>query len=126
MHRQRIPIVLVVLLLVGAFHAQAQTALTTISGNPLRINVGADGSFQVYNTAVPGVGQIFPTGASLADMGVFAWIDGTLYAPDFANHGGTATGALGTYVPWTPLQLSPRALGLGTPEFSGPARPTFG
>ncbi len=101
-------------LLVGAFTAQGQTGFTTISGSPLRINVGADGSFQVYNTAVPGVGQIFPTSASLADMGVFARIDGVLYAPNFRAHGGTATSSLGTYTAWTPLQLTPRALGDGS------------
>lgn len=114
MPRQRIPVILAVLLLVVAFNVQAQTAFTTISGSPLRINVGADGSFQVYNTAVPGVGQIFPTTTTLADMGVFAWIDGALYAPNFRAHGGTATSSLGTYTPWTPLQLTPRALGDGS------------
>ncbi|HEX7832600.1 MAG TPA: hypothetical protein VF787_23290 [Thermoanaerobaculia bacterium] len=100
----------------GAVTAQAQTALTTINGSPLKINVGADGSFQVYNTAVPGVGQIFPTNATLADMGVFAWIDGILYAPNFGGHGGTATANLGTYTAWKPLQLTQTPLGLGTVE----------
>ena len=39
-------------------------------------------------------------------MGVFARIGGTLYAPDFDAHaGGTATSALGTYTPWTPVNL---------------------
>jgi hypothetical protein len=116
MPRQRNAFFFAVLLLVGAVNAGAQTALTTINGSPLRINVGADGSFQVYNTAVPGVGQIYPTTATLADMGVFAFIDGALYAPNFRAHGGTATGNLGTYTPWTPLALTPSALGDGSPE----------
>jgi hypothetical protein len=49
--------VLAVALLVVAAGASAQTAFTTINVSPLRINVGADGSFQIFNSAVPGVGQ---------------------------------------------------------------------
>lgn len=95
--------------------AQAPT-LTTITGSPLRINVGSDGSFQVFNAAVPGFGQIFPTQATLADMGVFARVDGELYAPNFAAHtGGSATSALTDYTPWTPLGIS-RQSGNGSPE----------
>jgi len=111
---RRIPVIFfAVLLVLGALTIQAQS-LTTINGSPLKINVGADGSFQVYNSAVPGVGQIFPTGASLADMGVFAFIDGQFFAPNFAGHGGTATGNLGTYTAWTPVFLSPTVTGVGT------------
>jgi len=91
-------------------------SITTIDGSPLKINIGSDGSFQIYNAAVPGVGQVFPTGADLADMGVFAFIDGVLYAPDFTSHsGGTATGNLGSYTRWSQLGISPRR-GAGTQE----------
>lgn len=95
----------------------AQT-FTTINGRPLRINVGADSSFQIFNTAIPGRGQIFPSACTtVADMGLFAWIDGQLFAPDFRAHGcGTATTALGTFTPWTQTSLTPRPLGDGTPE----------
>ena len=86
--------------------AHAQARLTTINATPLRINVGADGSFQIYNTAVPGVGQVFPTTTDLADMGIFAYIDGELHAPNFAAHGTTATTGLGTFTPWEPVSLS--------------------
>lgn len=95
--------------------AQAQPAITTINGSPLKVNVGSDGSFQVYNVAFPGLGQIYPTSASLADMGLFAWVDGALYAPDFGSHGGTATSSLGTYTPWTSTGLS-ALTGDGSPE----------
>lgn len=104
--------VLAALILV-AVGASAQT-FTTINGSPLKINVGADGSFQIYNSAVPGVGQIFPTTAELADMGIFAYIDGELHAPNFAAHSATATTALGTYTAWVPVSISQRALGSGT------------
>src|SRR5438132_11206870 len=38
---------------------------------------------------------------------------GTLYAPDFANHGTTATGNLGTYTVFTPISQTP-VTGTGT------------
>lgn len=81
--------------------------IVTISGDPLKINVAADGSFQVFNNAVPGNGQIFPTGCQYGDMGVFARVGSTLFAPDFRSHTcGTATGNLGTYTTWTPVAIS--------------------
>ncbi len=89
-------------------------SLTQINGSPLKINVGSDGSFQVFNTAVPGTGQVYPTSAALADMGVFANIDGILHAPNFAGHGGTATGSLGSYTAWQEISISSRPSGLGT------------
>lgn len=86
-----------------------------ISGTPLTIHVGDDMSFQVYNSAVPGSGQIYPSScASTADMGVFVDMAGILYAPDFANHPcGSATSSIGTYTAWTPVSLS-AVTGTGT------------
>lgn len=115
MHVIRVASVAAAVMLV-AIGAAAQTNVTTIKASPLRINVGADGSFQVFNTTVPGIGQVFPTGTNLADMGVFARIDGTLYAPNFAAHGGTATGGLGDYTPWEQVTMSPIPVGEGTAE----------
>ena len=107
-------LLLAALLVFVAGGAEGQT-FTTINASPLKINVGADGSFQIYNSAVPGVGQVYPTGQSLGDMGIFAYIDGELHAPDFAAHGTTATGNLGTaYAKWIPTALSPTPLGSGT------------
>src|SRR5688500_11363611 len=109
MQRVRMSVIAAVIILVAA-GAQAQTAFTTINATPLKINVGADGSFQIYNTAVPGVGQVFPTTSDLADMGIFAYIDGVLHAPNFTGHpGGTATTNLGTFTAWQPVSLSQRA-----------------
>lgn len=73
-------------------------ALSSISGTPLRVNVGDDMSFQVFNSTISGgtAGQIFPTGAlNLADMGWFVRLGTTLYAPSFSEHEGTATSSLG-------------------------------
>src|SRR5688572_33450236 len=62
--------------------AGAAPVFRVISGSPLTIHVGDDMSFQIFNTAVPGQGQIFPSScASTADMGVFVDLGGVLYAP---------------------------------------------
>ena len=91
----------------GSLLAQAAApSIKTIDGNPLKINVASDGSFQVFNADVPGFGQIYPTSAQDADMGIFAWIDNKLYSPNFTAHGGTATGNLGNYTPWTNVSIS--------------------
>lgn len=70
------------------------TAFQSINSAPLRINVGADLSFQIFNSAVPGVGQIFPNDATLADMGWLVRNGATLYAPEWRSRP-SATGALG-------------------------------
>lgn len=99
--------------------AFAQVPFTIINGDPLIIHVGADNSFQIFNAAVPGQGQIFPSSCSnTADMGIFAEIGGTLFSPDFGNHGcGTATGNLGERTAWAPIQLSGVS---GTGAFDSP------
>jgi hypothetical protein len=79
----------------------AAPAIKQIVGDPLTLNVTADGSFQVFNSTVPGQGQIFPSGSQYGDMGIFAVVDNTLFAPAFTDHTGTATGGLGIYTPWT-------------------------
>lgn len=102
-------LIAVAVLLPGVLLAQtpAGPTIVTITGNPLKINVAADGSFQVYNTAVPGNGQIFPTGCNYGDMGLFADIGGTLFAPAFRSHPcGTATGGLGTTTSWSSVNIS--------------------
>lgn len=74
--------------------------VTTIEGSPLRINVGADNAFQVYNLNIGAgnVGQLYPSEQGLADMGWFVRVGGQLTAPDFYEHGGTATAGIGPYV----------------------------
>jgi len=95
---------LVVFTLLTASAAVAQNvSFKTISGNPLKINIGSDTAFQVFNSAVPGSGQVYPSSCqNVADMGLFANVDGTLVAPDFAHHGcGSATGNIGSNTPWS-------------------------
>ncbi|MCU1348264.1 MAG: hypothetical protein JWO56_1294 [Acidobacteria bacterium] len=92
----------------------AAPTIKVIAGDPLTLNIAADGSMQVFNSTVPGQGQIFPTGSQYGDMGVFAVIDGKLYAPHFTDHTGTATGNLGNYTPWAQGFIS-NVGGLGTP-----------
>lgn len=87
----------------------ADVPFTTISGNPLKINVGSDASFQIFNKNVNpsgNLGQIFPAGqTTLADMGAFLRTGGTLYAPRFSERT-SATGQLGSYQPWSAVSLS--------------------
>lgn len=73
--------------------------VVNINGNPLRVTVGQDNAFQVYNADIGGgtVGQIYPTNQELADMGWFVRVGGQLTAPDFYNHGTSATGGIGPY-----------------------------
>lgn len=87
----------------------AAPQVTIINGAPLQIHVGDDSSFQVFNSQVPGSGQIYPSSATdTADMGWFVrTADNTLYAPNFSEHpSGSATSGIGTYTPFTPVSLS--------------------
>lgn len=106
MLRARMSLAAAVVVVLIAAGADAQPRLVTINSSPLQINVAGDASFQIFNSIVPGFGQIFPTGNQYGDFGVFAEIDGVLYAPDFGNHGGTATGALGTFTPWQQIAMT--------------------
>ncbi|HEY0179659.1 MAG TPA: hypothetical protein VGC30_08505 [Dokdonella sp.] len=105
--------------LIGAAGVQAKTAIvptqvtaaptvTVIDGDPLQVHVGSDNSFQIFNSQVPGSGQVYPTNATdTADMGWFVRTADTLYAPDFSEHpSGTATGGIGAYTAVTPGVLS--------------------
>lgn len=86
--------------------ASKAISFRTIEGSPLQVRVGEDHSFQIFNSDVPGVGQVYPSGtSSTADMGWFVRVDGALHAPDFRNHSGTATGDLGSYTAYTPQSL---------------------
>ena len=93
----------------------APPVVRIITGNPLTINIGDDNSFQVFNSAIPGSGQIFPTSCTTtADMGVFARIGSTLIAPNFSEHPCvSATGSIGVNTPWTPFSIS-SVTGTGT------------
>ena len=86
--------------------------VTTIGGTPLTVNVGDDLSFQVRNSAIPGVGQIYPPASTdTADMGWMVHVVTTTghdqYAPDFSDHSdGSATGNLGTRLSYISRSVS--------------------
>lgn len=87
----------------------APPVVRTINGNPLTVLVGDDTSFQVLNSTIGTLGQIYPGGCtnSVADSGVFAIIGGVLYAPNYGQHTcSTATGGIGLSTPWTPVSIS--------------------
>ncbi len=47
--------------------------------------------------------ELFPSSTIPGDCGTLVALAGTLYTPDFSNHGSTATGSLGTRTPFTPV-----------------------
>src|SRR5918996_3464045 len=57
--------------------------------------------------------ELFPPSTAPGDCGTFLAVGGTLYAPDFANHDGSATGSLGSTTPFTPVSQS-EVTGSGT------------
>jgi hypothetical protein len=102
----------------------AAPVVTTIAGTPLEVHVGDDNSFQIFNSNVPGAGQVYPSSATgTADMGWFVRTADTLYAPNFAEHSGTATSNIGTYTAFTPGSLSAVA---GSGSAADPFRVTVG
>jgi hypothetical protein len=74
------------------------------AGPLTHVYIGNDLSCQVAHTADGAVLELFPRDTIPGDCGTFLAVDGTLlYAPDFGNHGLTATSALGTYTRFTPV-----------------------
>ena len=58
----------------------------TITGSPLTIRVGSDYAFQIFNSSVPGVGQIYPSGSTgTANMGWFVQVGSASYTPNVNN-----------------------------------------
>ncbi len=86
-----------------------QPVTTTINGTPLSIVVGDEHSYQIFNSAIPGVGQMYPSDSTgTADMGWMVRIGSELFAPAFNAHpDGSATSNLGAYTAFTPQSISP-------------------
>lgn len=84
-------------------------AVATIAGSPLTVLVGNEHSYQIFNSEIPGVGQVYPSDSTgTADMGWMVSTGGVLYSPDFQNHeSGTATSGLGATTPYTAQTISP-------------------
>jgi hypothetical protein len=99
----------------GSVGSGAVPTVRIITGNPLTVHVGSDGSFQIFHSTVPGQGQIFPSGCTTtADFGIFADFGGVLYSPNWADHPcGSATGGIGAHTPWTQTSIT-TVTGTGT------------
>ena len=87
--------------------AEVATVYQTItSAGPLdNIFLGVDASAQIGHTGDTSY-NVYPGGTIPADYGTFVVVNDALYAPDFAGHGGTATGSIGTYTAFTPVSQS--------------------
>ncbi|MEA2300735.1 MAG: hypothetical protein QOE44_1270, partial [Solirubrobacteraceae bacterium] len=112
-----VPIVAVLALVLGGLLVEAAAGAVPsqdiASSGPLtHVFVGNDLSCQVAH-AGDTVYELYPPGAAPADCGTLVFAAGTLYAPDFANHDGTATGGLGATTPYTPVSQTP-VTGAGT------------
>jgi hypothetical protein len=103
----------VAIAIVGAALATAPPALAAppfqdegVPAGPLtHVAIGNELSCTVEHTGDTSL-EFFPSGATPGDCGTFLVAGGALYAPDFANHGGTATGGLGAFTPFTPVSQS--------------------
>ena len=84
----------------------------TPSGPLTQVAVGNDLSCQAKHTGDTS-NEFFPSSTTPGDCGTFLVAAGTLFAPDFANHGGTATSGLGSYTPFTAVSQTPKS-GAGT------------
>jgi hypothetical protein len=103
----RIPGLTLVLLLLAAPSASGAVPFKEItSGGPLKeIALGNELSCQVAHTADTQL-ELFPSTSKPGSCGTLVATGGQLYAPDFANHDGSATGSLGSYTPFTAVSQS--------------------
>lgn len=87
--------------------ASAATPFVEItSGGPLtRVILGNELSCQVAYAGDAAL-ELYPSSTTPGDCGTFVTTGGTLYAPDFANHGSTAASSLGSTTPFTPVSQS--------------------
>lgn len=95
-------------------HAPSVTPFVDIaSAGPLtHVYLGNELSCQVAHVGDTAL-EYYPASVIPGDSGIFIAMNGTLYAPDFEAHGGTATGNLGTRVVFTPISQT-AVTGTGT------------
>lgn len=70
-----------------------------------KIAIGTDLSCQLQHVGDTAF-EFYPPAATPGDCGTFIAVDTALFAPDFANHDGTATGGLGTFTPFSAVSQS--------------------
>ena len=76
------------------------------AGGPLnKVAVGTDLSCQLQHVGDARF-EFFPSSATPGDCGTFVAVDSALYAPDFANHDGSATAGIGSYTPFAAVSQS--------------------
>ena len=76
-------------------------------GGPLtHVAIGNELGCQVQHTGDTSL-EFFPSSTTPGDCGTFLASAGTLYTPDFSNHGSTATSGLGTRTPFSPVSQTP-------------------
>jgi hypothetical protein len=91
----------------AAFAAVPSLDIGNAATGPLnKIAIGTDLSCQLQHVGDTSF-EFYPPSATPGDCGTFVSVDGTLFAPDFANHDGTATSGLGSYTPFTGVSQSP-------------------
>lgn len=84
------------------------------SAGPLtHVYIGNELSCQVAHISDGATREFYPPGTIPGDCGTFVAVAGTLYAPDFASHGMTATNGLGSRVVFTPISQT-AVTGAGT------------
>src|SRR5436305_3938738 len=101
----------------GAADAAVPSQNIGSPGGPLTsIAIGNELSCQVQHTGDVAL-EFFPSGATPGDCATFVATGGALYAPDFANHDGTATGSLGTFTPFTAVSQTRSGAGTSANPF---------
>jgi hypothetical protein len=85
--------------------AQAALPYQTITSSPFTIYLGNDLSCQLQIQGDPTL-TFYPEDTIPGDCGTFLAVGGTLYAPNFSAHDGSATSGLGAYTPFTPVSQS--------------------
>ena len=92
---------------IAAGSAAAATPYKDITSvGPLEhVYLGNELSCQVAHTGDSAL-EFYPPFTIPGDCGTFVVVGANLYAPDFVSHGVTATGSLGVYAPFTPVNQS--------------------
>ena len=85
----------------------------TSSGPLTHIFAGVDAAVQVAHALDGTTYEFYRPSVIPGDSGTFLAVDGALFAPHFSNHGGTATGNLGSYTQFTTVSQT-AVLGVGT------------
>ena len=107
MFRSSSVLALVALAVLAPAAGAAVPAQDIASGGPLtHVFVGNDLSCQVAY-AGDARNELFPSGAIPGSCGTLVSVGDALYAPDFANHDGSATSSLGSYTPYAAVSQTP-------------------